>query len=170
MKQSINTTLHQPSVKKILQLHPKLRDEAMCILKDIVGVLTSRAWFIVTSTYRSTDEQQRLYNIGRTTPGRIVTNARPGHSYHNYGLALDGALLIDGKTISWDFEKDWDNDRRADWFEVVQVFKEYGWEWGGDWKNFKDRPHFQKTFGKKITDLLQANSTGQFDNEGFVWI
>jgi len=43
--------------------------------------------------------------------------------------------------------KDFDGDKIADWMEVVKVFKDAGWEWGGDWKKFKDGPHFQKTFG-----------------------
>jgi peptidoglycan L-alanyl-D-glutamate endopeptidase CwlK len=37
--------------------------------------------------------------------------------------------------------------------ECVAIFKKYGWEWGGDWKKFKDAPHFQKTFGYTTTQL-----------------
>lgn len=28
--------------------------------------------------------------------------------------------------------------------QAVQIFKKYGWKWGGDWKNTKDYQHFQK--------------------------
>jgi hypothetical protein len=28
--------------------------------------------------------------------------------------------------------------------KAVQIFKKYGWKWGGDWKNIKDYQHFQK--------------------------
>ncbi len=28
--------------------------------------------------------------------------------------------------------------------EVVKIFKEEGWKWGGDWKNSKDRMHFYR--------------------------
>ena len=28
--------------------------------------------------------------------------------------------------------------------QAVQIFKKYGWKWGGDWKNIKDYQHFQK--------------------------
>ena len=38
---------------------------------------------LVTCTYRSPEEQARLYAQGRTAPGRIVTNAKPGKSKHN---------------------------------------------------------------------------------------
>ena len=37
--------------------------------------------------------------------------------------------------------------------KVVNFFKSKGYEWGGDFKSFKDKPHFQKTFGKSINDL-----------------
>lgn len=33
------------------------------------------------------------------------------------------------------------------WMNVVKFFKSKGWTWGGDWKSFKDAPHFEKTFG-----------------------
>jgi hypothetical protein len=28
--------------------------------------------------------------------------------------------------------------------KAVQIFKKYGWKWGGDWKDTKDYQHFQK--------------------------
>ena len=37
--------------------------------------------------------------------------------------------------------------------EVVQIGEQLGFEWGGNWKGFKDYPHFQMTFGKSIKDL-----------------
>lgn len=43
----------------------------------------------VTATLRSMATQAALYAQERTAPGRIVTNARPRFSYHNFGLALD---------------------------------------------------------------------------------
>jgi peptidoglycan L-alanyl-D-glutamate endopeptidase CwlK len=43
----------------------------------------------------------------------------------------------------WDTLKDFDGDKVSDWMEVVNYFKSQGWEHGGDWKNFKDQPHFQ---------------------------
>lgn len=52
---------------------------------------------LVYCTLRSLKEQADLYAIGRTRPGRTVTNARPGSSAHNFGLALDFVPLIGGK-------------------------------------------------------------------------
>ena len=41
---------------------------------------------VLTWGHRSIAEQNRLYAIGRTTPGKKVTNARGGYSWHNFGL------------------------------------------------------------------------------------
>ena len=42
---------------------------------------------------RTMEEQTALYSLGRSAPGRIVTKARAGESYHNYGLAFDWVPL-----------------------------------------------------------------------------
>jgi peptidoglycan L-alanyl-D-glutamate endopeptidase CwlK len=80
-----------------------------------------------------------------------------GQSIHNYGLAVDICLIIDRKTASWDTAKDWDNDKVADWYECVKIFARHGWDWGGNWKTFKDLPHFEKKkFRRKKDPLKQA--------------
>src|SRR5258708_12842627 len=38
---------------------------------------------------RTKAEQDALYAQGRTTPGKVVTNAKGGQSMHNYGLPVD---------------------------------------------------------------------------------
>jgi len=45
--------------------------------------------------YRSHAEQTALYARGRTAPGRKVTNAKAGQSYHNYGRAIDWVPLVE---------------------------------------------------------------------------
>jgi len=103
---------------------------------------------VITQGLRTTSEQDALYAQGRTKPGAIVTNARGGYSFHNFGVAIDFALLMpDGKAVSWDMKRDGDADGRADWYEVVDEAKALGFAWGGDWKSFKDYPHFEMTFG-----------------------
>ena len=49
------------------------------------------------SSFRSPDEQAKLYAQGRTEPGVIVTYAKPGLSFHNYGIASDWDYFVDGK-------------------------------------------------------------------------
>jgi peptidoglycan L-alanyl-D-glutamate endopeptidase CwlK len=159
----------QKTLDRIKLLHPKLRDEADKIYDEICKALTGRAICRFTSTLRTFAEQNAIYAEGRTKPGSIKTNAKQGFSFHNYGLAIDIALIIDGKTASWDMKGDFDKDGKSDWMEVVAIFKQFGWEWGGDWKFF-DGPHFQKTFGKSVRELLALHEAGKVDEHGFVRI
>jgi peptidoglycan L-alanyl-D-glutamate endopeptidase CwlK len=88
---------------------------------------------------------------------------------HNYGLALDIVLIKDGKEAVWDVKTDFDGDGKADWIEVVEIFKQYGWEAGINWR-FYDPPHFQKTFGYSVRDLLKMHQSGKVDKKGYVLI
>ena len=153
------------TLQRIETLHPKIRAEVKEIYQQINSALKGKAMCRFTHTYRSVKEQDQLYAIGRTLPGKIVTHARGGQSYHNYGLAIDICLLLTpdkGKTptLSYQTQKDFDGDGKADWQEVVAIFKQYGYEWGGDW-HFKDPPHFQKTFGRSIKQLQQLMKLGK---------
>lgn len=165
----------EKTLERIKLLHPRLRDEAFLIYEEIVKELTGKAICRFSYTLRTFAEQDALYAQGRTKPGPIVTKARGSQSYHNYGLALDIVLLVDKdkngtfESASWDTKSDFDGDKKADWQEVVAIFKRYGWEWGGDWR-FVDAPHFQKTFGKSIVDLQQLHKTDKVDKNGFVLI
>jgi peptidoglycan L-alanyl-D-glutamate endopeptidase CwlK len=159
----------QKTIERIKLLHPKLRDEAAQIYDEICAALTGRAMCRFGFTLRTFAEQNEIYAQGRTKPGHIVTKAKGGLSMHNYGLAIDIVLIIDGKTASWDVKGDFDGDGKSDWMEVVTIFKQYGWEWGGDWK-FYDAPHFQKTFGYSVRQLLALHEAGKVDDHGFVKI
>ncbi|NQX44437.1 M15 family metallopeptidase [Paenibacillus tritici] len=109
---------------------------------------------LITQGMRTIAQQNELYAQGRTKKGDIVTNARGGSSYHNYGLAIDFALLLpDGKSVSWDINRDGDGDKVADWQEVAQEGKKLGFEWGGDWTSFKDYAHLQMSFGLTTSQL-----------------
>lgn len=127
------------TIQRIQKLHPSVRDEVKLIIEDCDKVLTGRAKVRIAQGYRSNAEQDALF---KQRPK--VTNAKGGQSIHNYGFAVDIVMIIDGKTASWDTAKDWDGDKISDWKEVVKVFKDHGWNWGGDWKSFKDLPHFDK--------------------------
>lgn len=165
----------QKTLERIQLLHPKLRDEASELYDEIVASLTGGAICRFAYTLRTFAEQDALFAQGRSKPGKVVTNAKGGQSYHNYGLAIDIVLILDKdkngtfETASWDLKSDFDGDKKADWMEVVQVFKRYGFEWGGDWK-FVDAPHFQKSFGKSIYELKALHTAGKVDKNGFVLI
>jgi peptidoglycan L-alanyl-D-glutamate endopeptidase CwlK len=165
----------QVTLDRINLLHPKLRDEVIKMYDEIVAALTGSAICRFAYTLRTFAEQDALYAQGRTKAGAKVTNAKGGQSYHNYGLAIDIVLLIDKdkngtfETASWDINTDFDSDGKADWIEIVTIFKRYGFEWGGDWK-FNDAPHFQKTFGKTINELAELHKNDKVDKNGFVLI
>lgn len=111
---------------------------------------------VITHDYRSIEEQNTLYNQGRSIAGNIVTNAKGGESYHNYGLAIDFALRTPEGDVVWDMERDDNGNGKADWLEVVDLAKELGFTWGGDWANFPDYPHLQMDFGLSINDLKRG--------------
>ncbi len=111
---------------------------------------------VITEEVRSFKEQNRLYEQGRTRKGNIVTYAKGGESYHNYGLAIDFALENDTGKIIWNIQYDGNGNNQSDWYEVAAIAKELGFEWGGDWNNFKDYPHLQMTFGLSINQLQQG--------------
>ena len=141
------------TLKRIDLLHPLLRADVHKMYEEMFEALQGRAIPRLAYTLRTNKEQDELYQIGRTKPGKKVTNAKGGQSYHNYGLAFDLVLIIDGKTASWDTLTDFDGDKISDWMECVRIAEKWGFDWGGLWK-FVDAPHFQKTFGKSIHDLL----------------
>lgn len=149
------------TIERIKLLHPKLRDEVTKIYAEICEKLEPKSGCRFAYTLRTNKEQDEIYAQGRTKPGKIVTWAKGGQSYHNYGLAIDIVLLLDldgngVKDVSWDIVKDYDGDHISDWREIVEVFTKYGWEWGGNWNKPKtDTPHFQKTFGKSIMELKE---------------
>ncbi len=158
--------------QRIEKLHPLIRDEVTKIIEECNKALTGKAKVRITQGLRTMKEQADLYSLGRTKPGQKVTNAKPGQSIHNYGLAVDICLLIDGKVASWDTAKDWDNDRVADWYECVKIFAKYGWDWGGNWKRFKDLPHFEKrqiiTTSGTIKNSWKLLSKMRQDKSGYV--
>ena len=157
------------TIERIKLLHPKLRDEVMNIYAEICEALSGRAICRFAYTLRTFAEQDAIYAQGRTKPGKIVSNAKGGLSMHNYGLAVDIVLIVDGKEASWDVKKDFDGDGKADWQEIVTIFKQYGWEWGGDWK-FVDAPHFQKTLGHNVRELLALYNAKKVDTNNYVLI
>lgn len=144
------------SASKLSGLNAVVRSAAEALIE---GSYDRGVPILITQGLRTIAEQNALYAQGRTAAGSIVTNAKGGYSYHNFGLAIDFALLTgNGSTVSWDTARDGDADGVKDWSEVVGVAKALGFAWGGDFKSFKDLPHFEMTFGL-TTAQLRAGST-----------
>lgn len=131
----------QISIERIKKLHPKVRATFTQFIEESetkLGVILR-----VSQGLRTIDEQNQLYAQGRTKPGKIVTNAKGGSSYHNYGLAIDLVELKDGK-VNWDF----------DYSKLKVIADKYGIVWGGTFKSIVDKPHFEISFGFKTSQLL----------------
>lgn len=164
------------SIERVEKLHPKLRVEIKTLIEKAEAGFPVTIAIRVVQGYRTFAEQDALYAQSRTIPGPKVTDAKGGYSYHNYGLAIDFAILYDkdgnGKyeTLSWDLVKDFDRDGEADWQEVVRIFKASGYSWGGDWNSLKDNPHLQKDFGKSVKQLLSLMRSGKKTPDGYVTI
>lgn len=139
------------SSARFIGLHPVVLAAATALIERCYA---RGVPILITQGLRTIAEQNALYEQGRTKPGAIVTNARGGYSYHNFGMAVDFALLLpNGSSVSWDMKLDGNKNNVADWQEVVQEAKKLGLEWGGDWTSFKDYPHFQMVFGLTLTQL-----------------
>lgn len=129
----------------ISKLHPSIRPMAEALLRDAEAAGIS---LVITQGLRTNEEQARLYAQGRTAPGKIVTYAPAGSSWHNFGLAFDVALLRDGKPT-------WPNDLKL-WARIGELGKAVGLAWGGDFppvngKDRKDRPHFEHHPGVSLS-------------------
>jgi peptidoglycan LD-endopeptidase CwlK len=135
--------LIEKSNRKLANVHPYVKNKAIELIKK---AYTKGIYVQVTQGFRSIEEQNELYAIGRTKPGKIVTNAKGGQSIHNYGLAFDIVILNNDGSLNWNT-----NDNR--WKRVGQIGESIGLEWGGSWKTFKDMPHFEYTFGLTLKDL-----------------
>lgn len=111
---------------------------------------------LVTSTYRDFASQAALYAQGRTAPGRVITNAGPGASEHNWRRALDFVPLRAGKPV-WGTK----GEDLELWQRIAELAKREGFEWGGDWAKFRDFPHLQLTRGRPTwRELLASHPRG----------
>ena len=113
----------------------------------------------VISGLRSWAAQAALYAQGRTKTGRIVTKARPGSSWHNYGLAIDLGLFKNG--VYLDEKKPAEADKL--YAEIGKIAAAHGIEWAGNWKSFTESPHFQITFGKTLAELREKMPAVGYD-------
>lgn len=155
------------TIERIKLMHPYLRDKLNREYLEACDMLPPNYMLRITYTLRTFQEQDELYKQGRTKlfdeKGRRlgkVTNARGGESFHNFALAFDFCMLRDMDNNGKFETVDWDEVTQTK--KIVKHFKKNGWEWGGDWAMFKDKPHFQYTFGYKCSQLYSKYMTKQF--------
>lgn len=117
----------------------------MPLLADKIRAMSDQltregVWVRVTQALRTWQEQDVLYAQGRTELGHIVTNVPGGHSYHNFGLAVDCVPSISTALYS----PDW-NSKHPAWQRMSEIGQGLGLDSGATWRTFPDFPHFQLT-------------------------
>lgn len=116
--------------------HPELIKRFIALTTDFSKQNPGRS-LLVTCTYRSVEEQGRLYAQGRTAPGAIVTNCdgKRNPSKHNVfpARAIDVCVLVGGKT-TWD---------EKDYWPIMSLAKKHNLIHGGTWIKFPDWPHVE---------------------------
>ena len=138
--------------RKIKRLHPQARH----VVAEFINVASSIGMFLrVTETYRTPKRQDQLYAKGRTAPGKQVTKARgtPPSSIHQFGIAIDVVELASGRNsltrekfkipgVEWvdGYDERYPKDRHR---FIGSLGKQFGFIWGGDFKDFFDGYHFE---------------------------
>jgi len=115
---------------------------------------------LIYCTYRDNEAQAALYARGRTVKGSnprllkpmgdIVTNAKPGESWHNWRAAFDFVPMVNGKP-AW-------NDTKL-FQQCGEVGESVGLEWAGRWRgSLRETGHMQYTGGLTIARMRAGAS------------
>lgn len=123
-------------------------------MRLLLAALSGIGWMVrLLSGTRTYAEQQALYDQGRAAKGKIVTNARPGASWHNFGCAVDiGIFSAEGKYQT----------AEKPYRELGAIGSKLdGIEWGGSWKSFPDWPHYQVATGLTIKEARRRFEAGE---------
>jgi peptidoglycan L-alanyl-D-glutamate endopeptidase CwlK len=127
--------MNTSSEARLQQVNPALAAKIHALAAQL---LTEGIVIIVMQGMRTWAEQDALYAQGRTTPGKIVTNAKGGQSYHNLGCAVDCAPLIHDTSVDW-------NANHPQWKRMEELGVSLGLVSGANWVRLVDAPHFQLT-------------------------
>lgn len=110
------------SEKNLTGVHPDL--------VRVIREAANHASFVVTEGLRTVERQKELVAKGasKTMKSRHIT-----------GHAVDLAVRV-GREIRWDWPL---YAKLAEAVKAAAALQNVPIEWGGDWKSFKDGPHFQ---------------------------
>lgn len=106
----------------------------------------------IISGNRTYAEQDMIYAQGRTRPGKIVSNAKGGQSNHNFAIAWDIGIFVDGKYLP---ESPLYKEAAP-----IALAATTGVEWGGHWTK-PDRPHYQLVTGKTMDEVRALFEKGK---------
>jgi len=130
-------------------IHKKLSAE----IKDIFDELFAKSFpiekVIPIVKYNWDDEASMRDNNSSAFNYRFISGTKK-LSNHSFGTAIDinpfqNPYIVGKNTMPAGSE--YNKDEKGTILPgsiVVKVFKERGWEWGGDWKTRKDYQHFEK--------------------------
>ncbi len=148
--------------KKLVDLDPDMQQAAqkVALICEEAGID-----LLIYCTLRPLEEQAKLYRQSRSRPtikkksdslidrgfgylasilesvgaqqGPHVTNAGPGESFHNYGLAFDAVPMLGGKCC-WKYAH-----HKPLWEGYGEAVRQAGLKWAGEWTSFREYPHAQ---------------------------
>lgn len=136
--------LSQSSLNKLEGVHQNLVN----FMKELI--LITPYDFKILRGVSTAEEQNKLYQQGRTRPGDIVTKCDGYHLKSNHQTKFDGlGYAVDiGVIINGEYKGSWkDFHYYQDIYNTAKntgLLEKYDIEWGGNcWKSFKDAPHWQ---------------------------
>lgn len=124
--------LNTASVNRLKKVHPDL----VRVVQRAAALTAPSFGFVITCGIRTVEEQRKLVQAGasRTMRSRHLPGKTIGLSH-----AVDFAVTLNGK-VKWDWPL---------YAQLAVLVKQAAREvkvpieWGGDWKGFRDGPHFQ---------------------------
>jgi peptidoglycan L-alanyl-D-glutamate endopeptidase CwlK len=151
------------SEQNIRTLHIPVQQAARRALQSLAAAGITAKIISGTRTYA---EQDALFEIGRSKPGNRVTNARGGESNHNFGLAWDIGIWVDGFYDGKRTPRDNALEKKADdqyksASSAILGLAIAGLEWGGNWTNLKDFPHYQLAGGLTVSQVRERFERGE---------
>lgn len=123
--------------RSVSKLHPIVRQNII----DVVAQANQEGLpFQIFEAFRTPERQRWLYAQGRTASGKIVTKAQAWQSMHQYGLAADLVLFVNGQW-SW-------SGPGSSWQRMHEIAKAHGLQWlsfeaphvelaGADWQSYQ---------------------------------
>ena len=135
------------------------RHLAACLLEGIV--------LRVTDGFRSFAHQMQVWQVGRDENGKVIdegailTRARPGRSWHNWGDKPGCSRAYDVCIVRFPGDLTPKNVYDGPWERVAVIGESVGLTAGAHFiGKFKDRPHFEYPAGRTIATLLVAHPNG----------
>ena len=145
-------TFDERTERNISTLHPAVQPRAREFMLLALALAAKPGLIVrIICGLRSYAEQDALYAKGRTAQGPKVTNARAGHSNHNFGTAWDIGLFKGKAYLA----------ASPIYREIGIASRSLGLTWGGDFRSFPDTPHYEVPTGHTLAQMRQRVAAGK---------